>query len=245
MHALGARRYVMSWRDRWTHLVARASGRQRRRSFRGSTCRYRALIVALGLLAVFLTPAFAEEGFVSLMPQKDIGEHWTIEVSPPETWQLKDGMIYCTGKPNGFLRSKKTYKNFIFRADWRFVKEGWNEAPPEWPNAGFFINAQEVVDGWPKSLEVQGHYGEAASVFGVRGGKVTGAKRGEIVKNRVPFGDWDHVEVRSQGGNVIVFLNGEKVNEGSDLYPAEGNVCLQAEGWPLWYRNVEIKDLGR
>jgi hypothetical protein len=193
---------------------------------------------------VLLVPvASAEDGFVSLMPQKDISEQWTVEVSPPTTWQLKDGMIYCTGKPNGFLRSKKTYKNFVFRAEWRFITEGWQGAPEEWPNAGFFINAQEVHDGWPRSIEVQGHYGEAASVFGVRGGEVTGAKRGPIVKNRVPFGDWDHIEVRSENGHVTVILNGEKVNEGHGLKPAEGNLCLQSEGWPLYYRNVEIKEL--
>jgi hypothetical protein len=234
--------------DGCAELAARTSGRPRRplrrRCFPGLATRHFLLLGALWA-ACLLPAANAAEAFVSLMPNKDIGEQWTVEVSPPETWQLKDGMIYCTGKPNGFLRSNKTYKNFIFRAEWRFVKEGWNEAPPEWPNAGFFINAQELVDGWPKSLEVQGHYGEAASVFGVRGGKVTGAKRGEIVKNRVPFGEWDRVEVTSRGGRVTVILNGEKVNEGSDLYPSEGNICLQSEGWPLWYRNVEIKDLGR
>jgi hypothetical protein len=234
--------------DRRTAAAAKASGLRpggpRRRFFFGvASCRFLAA-GALVVVSVMLA-APPEEGFVSLMPSKDISEHWSVEVSPPEVWQLKDGMIYCAGKPDGFLRSKKMYKNFVFRAEWRFVKEGWKEAPPEWPNAGFFINAQELDNGWPKSIEVQGHYGEAASVFGVRGGKVTGAKRGPIVKNRVPFGEWDRVEVRSQGGRVTVILNGEKVNEGSELYPVEGNICLQAEGWPLWYHNVEIKDLGR
>jgi hypothetical protein len=233
-----------NWRDRCTQLAAQASGRQRRRFSLGLACSLS--LGAAALLAASLTLAAPpEEGFVSLMPKASISEHWTVEVSPAETWQLKDGMIYCAGKPNGFLRSKKSYKNFILRAEWRFIKEGWQGAPEEWPNAGFFINAREVDNGWPKSIEVQGHYGEAASVFGVRGGQVKGAKRGPIVKNRVPFGDWDKIEVRSQGGHVTVILNGEKVNEGSDLYPAEGNICLQAEGWPLWYRNIEIKDLGQ
>ncbi len=234
--------------DRLSESVAQARGTQfrraRRRFFPGFSLGQGA--VAGVLLALLLAPAaVAEDGFVSLMPKKDITEFWTYDVAPASSWSIKDGMIYCTGKPNGFLRSKKVYKNFIFRGDWRFVKEGWTGKPPDWPNAGFFINAQEVINGWPRSLEVQGHFGEAASVFGVRGGKVTGAKRGEIVKDRIPFGDWDHVEVHSQDGHVVVFLNGKKVNEGSDISPAEGNVCLESEGWPLWYRNIEIKDLGK
>ncbi len=220
-------------------------GGKRPRRFIRSWCGFAGVVgvVLTVLIGLRLPSAAADEGFVSLMPKNDISEYWNVEVSPAETWQLKDGMIYCLGEPFGFLRSKKVYKDFVFRAEWRFITEGWKGAPEEWPNAGFFINAQEVDDGWPRSIEVQGHYGEAASVFGVRGGKVTGAKRGPIVKNRVPFGEWDHIEVRSEGGHVTVILNGEKVNEGHDLSPAEGNICLQAEGWPLYYRNVEIKEL--
>jgi hypothetical protein len=42
---------------------------------------------------------------------------------------------------------------------------------------------------------------------------------------------------------VTIWLNGKKVNEGHDISPTEGNICLQSEGWPLWYRNVEVKEL--
>ena len=183
-------------------------------------------------------------GFTSLMPESDIGEHWTQGGGDANTWSLRDGMIYCAGSPNSFLRSNKSYRNFVFRAEWRFITEGWKQsAPDEWPNAGFFINAQEVHDGWPRSLEVQGHYGEAGSLFGVRGGEVSGARRGPIDEHRIPFGDWDKVEVRSEGGVVTVILNDRKINEGRDISPEEGNICLQAEGWPLYYRAVEVQDL--
>jgi hypothetical protein len=185
------------------------------------------------------------EGFVSLSPKKEIGEHWIQEGSAAGTWGVKDGVIVCTGTPNGFLRSRKSYRDFIFRAEWRFQKEGWDKGPEKWPNAGFFINAGEIERTWPKSLEIQGHYGEAGSLFGVRGGKVSGARRGPIVKDRVPFGSWDRVEIQSLDGRVTVILNGEQVNEGWDIEPKEGNICLQAEGWPVFYRNLEIHDLGR
>lgn len=182
-------------------------------------------------------------GFVSLMPKKDITEFWIVEGAPPATWRVENGMIRCTGKPNGFLRSKQMYRNFVLRAEWRFQKEGWTGAPQEWPNAGFFINAGAIEKGWPMSQEIQGHFGEAGSLFGVRGGKVTGAKRGPIVKNRPPFGSWDRYEITQQEGRIKVVLNGDLVNEGSDAEPDEGTICLQSEGWPVDYRNVEIKEL--
>ncbi len=200
------------------------------------------LVLLLFLFAPFL-PA-QSEGFVSLAPKQDVREHWIIEGTPPETWSVKDGVIWCAGKPNGFLRSKKVYKNFIFRAEWRFQKEGWEGAPEKWPNAGFFIHAGEIHNTWPTSLEVQGHFGEAGSLFGVRGGRITGAKRGPIVKDRPPLGDWDRYEITSRDGRITVVLNGKLVNEGWDAYPAEGNICLQSEGWPVQYRNVAIKELG-
>lgn len=197
------------------------------------------------LFLVLCTLAYAEDGFVSLMPKRDISEHWTVDgKTPPEAWTVRDGMIACAGLPNGFLRSKKTYRNFILRAEWRF-QQGW-EPPPngnEWPNAGFFIHARETVKGWPVSLEVQGYFGEAGSLFGVRGGKITGAKRGPFVKNRPPFGSWDRYEITSKDGTITVVLNGELVNQGTGAWPESGHICLQSEGWPVYYRNVEIKEL--
>jgi len=198
----------------------------------------------ISLVAVTLLHG-ADDGFVSLMPKKDVTEFWTIEITPPETWRVEGNEIVCAGKPNGFLRSKRSYKDYILKAEWRFKKDGWVPRPEDegWPNAGFFINAGPIVTGWPTSIEVQGHFGEAGSVFGVRGGKVSGAKRGPIVKNRIPFGDWDKYEITSKGGKVTVVLNGELVNEGYDIYPAEGNICLQSEGWEVRYRSVAIKEL--
>jgi len=196
------------------------------------------------LLIVSCTLAYAADDFVSLMPKRDIGEHWTADgKAPAEAWTLRDGMIACTGQPYGFLRSRKTYRNFVLRAEWRF-QLGWEpKTGNEWPNAGFFIFAREVKDGWPVSLEVQGYFGEAGSLFGVRGGRITGAKRGPFVKDRPPLGSWDKYEITARDGKVTVVLNGALVNEGSDAWPPDGNVCLQSEGWPVYYRNVAIKEL--
>ena len=207
----------------------------------GMICR--TVLLGAFLVAVPLPLAAQSRGFVSLSPKTALDEHWTVEGSAPGTWSVKDGVIVCTGTPNGFLRSKKSYKNFIFRAEWRFPTEGWTEAPPEYPNAGYFINAGAVDKGWPKSLEIQGHYGEAGSLFGVRGGRVSGARRGPIPENRKAFGEWETIEIQSLNGVVTVTLNGKKMNEGHDIDPPAGNICLQAEGWPVLYRNLQVKEL--
>ncbi|MBC8165378.1 MAG: DUF1080 domain-containing protein [Bryobacteraceae bacterium] len=195
------------------------------------------------VLAALAAPA--SDGFVSLMPRKDVTELWTIEGTPAAAWRVENGRIFCAGTPNGFLRSRKVYRNYVLRAEWKFKKEGWVAKPEDegWPNAGFFIHAGKTVDGWPTSLEVQGHFGEAGSVFGVRGANIKGAKRGPIVKDRIPFGEWDRYEITSKDGKITVILNGKLVNEGYDASPSQGNICLQSEGWEVHYRNVEIKEL--
>lgn len=201
--------------------------------------------MSVWLLLFLLIPACLSaqsEGFVSLMPRQAVTEHWVIVGTSADVWSIEGDVIACKGEPRGYLRSKEVYKNFVFRAEWRFQKQGWTQAPERWPNAGFFIYAsEEVGKRWPKSfVEIQGHYGEAGSVFG---GGIQGAKRGPIVKDRIPFGEWDRYEVTSKNGTVQAVLNGKLVNEGWGADPAEGYICLQSEGWPVFYRNVEIKVL--
>jgi hypothetical protein len=210
---------------------------------------YRQRSVTWDDLGVSLIPpaksTFPSPGFASLMPVSAISEHWSPEGPDASIWRVSGDEIVCDGKPNGFLRSKKSYRNYVLRAEWRFRKEGWQPQPEDegWPNAGFFVHANETVKDWPKSLEVQGHFGEVGSVFGVRGASIKGAKRGVIVRDRPLFGDWDRYEITSQDGKVSVRLNGELVNEGHDAQPAQGHICLQSEGWEVHYRNIEIKEL--
>ena len=47
----------------------------------------------------------------------------------------------------------------------------------------------------------------------------------------------------ANGGTVTVTLNRKLVKEGFDTNPAQGNICLQSEGWEVYYRNVEVKEL--
>ena len=195
-------------------------------------------------VAAFCAPLLAQsDGFVSLMPKNDVREFWTIEGTPPESWSVVNGIIKCTGKPNGFLRSKKIYKNYIFRAEWRFQTEGWKPGRGGVAQRGILHQrrtGQRHLAGFTRSAGLLRRGGQ---LFGVRGGKVKGAQRGPFVKDRPPFGSWDKYEITQQDGRIKIVLNGKLVNEGSDAEPSQGNICLQSEGWPVDYRNVAIKEL--
>jgi 8-amino-3,8-dideoxy-alpha-D-manno-octulosonate transaminase len=55
----------------------------------------------------------------------------------PGTWSWKDGVIHCTGRPVGVLRTRKVLTNFELVAQWRHLRSGGNSGIFVWasPNA--------------------------------------------------------------------------------------------------------------
>ena len=124
---------------------------------------------------VFPTP-----GFVSLMPKRHFraldGD------SSASIWRVVGDEIVCQGKPNGFLRSKKSYRNYVLRAEWRFRKKAGRPRNDEgWPNAGFFIHAHEPSRLSQRVRGAGALRRSRQSVWRFRR-TIKGAKRGVIVK---------------------------------------------------------------
>ena len=46
-------------------------------------------------------------------------------------------------------------------------------------------------------------------------------------------------------GRITVLVNGRKVNEAYDVYPAAGKILLRCEGSEVFYRRVELRPLAR
>ena len=72
------------------------------------------------LLVSFLIPhsPAAEGGFKPLFNGKNL-EGWHNVNCGPKTWTVMDGVIHCTGKPIGELRTTRMYENFILEVEWR------------------------------------------------------------------------------------------------------------------------------
>ena len=56
-------------------------------------------------------------------------------------------------------------------------------------------------------------------------------------------GQWNHYYVRAINGEVRIWVNGEEVSGGSNCLPASGYLCLEAEGSPIEFRNIRIREL--
>jgi len=118
----------------------------------------------------------AEDGFRPLLSGKDLSG-WVPVNTAPSTWTVKDGMLICSGKPTGEIRTDRMFQNFILEVEWRHMRPKGN--------AGIFVWADDITArGVPfhRSIEVQvleNAYGNTRShtthgdIFPIHGAKMT------------------------------------------------------------------------
>jgi hypothetical protein len=194
----------------------------------------------------------AEEGFKPAFNGKDLSG-WVAVNTAPSTWKIQDGMLICSGKPIGELRTERMYQNFVMELEWRhMVPRG---------NAGVFVWADDITArGVPfhRGIEVQvleNAYGNTRShtthgdIFPIHGAKMTpvngrGGSRAFPTQERShPSPGWNHYRITCQDGNISLAVNGKAVTRGTDCSPRKGYICLESEGGIVHYRDVKIKEL--
>lgn len=185
----------------------------------------------------------------------------------PETWTWKDGVIYCTGKPVGVLRTAKPYTNFELVVEWRHMKSAGNSGVFLWvpeaslktlkPNAlPHGIEVQVLDHGYKEQYEKSSGkkadwFTTNGDVFPVGSSKLKpfpptspDGSRSFPKKNTTKgVGEWNHYYIKAVNGEVRLWVNGEEVSGGSDAKPSTGFVALESEGSPIEFKNVRIKEL--
>lgn len=202
--------------------------------------------------AVIRDGADGENGFQSMLNGKDL-TGWVLTNTPAETWSFRDGMLICSGKPIGEMRTAVMYQNFIMEVEWRHMKPRGN--------AGIFIWADDITArGQPfhRGIEVQvleDAYGNSkghtvhGDIFPIHGAKMTpingrGGGRAFPTENRSrPSPQWNHYRIECNDGNISLAVNGKVVTRGTKCWPKKGYICIESEGGIVHYRNMKIKVL--
>jgi hypothetical protein len=66
----------------------------------------------------------------------------------------------------------------------------------------------------------------------------------QMVENRVkPAGEWNVFEIRAVGKQVTLWVNGAVVNEWTECEVPSGHIGLEAEGYRIEFRNLQLKRL--
>ena len=174
-----------------------------------------------------------KEGFIPLCNGKDMNG-FVLVGAPAETWSVENGVIKCTGKPNGYFATKDSFKNYVLRFDFRF--------PQEAGNSGYLLHITGEHKVFPKCVEVQGQYRSACSIFplGLKGPRDDNAEaRNKAIK---PHMEWNSIEIISQDGVITSLLNGAKIAECGPYEINMGQIGFQSEGTEIHFRKLRIKE---
>ncbi len=170
-----------------------------------------------------------------------------------DVWSIEDGVLICTGKPLGYLYTKKDYRDFTLRLQWR-----WPEGKKP-GNGGVLIRMTGENRIWPRSLEAQLNTGSAGDFWGLAGypltgpedrlrssehkqfGTLTNLKKTRDIEK--PPGEWNTYEITAVGGTVTLVINAEQVNMASGCAQGAGRICLTSEGDEIHFRNITVTEI--
>lgn len=185
-----------------------------------------------------------------------------------DTWTWRDGVLHCSGRPIGVLRTRERFTNVELLVEWRHLRPAGNSGVFFWvPDEALAGLAPDVLPGY--GIEVQmldhGFRAQYEAKSGKKGDWFT--THGDIFavgKSKLrPFpplspdgsrsfprkelsrgaGEWNHYYVRAVNGEVRLWVNGEEVSGGSGAEPRTGYLCLEAEGSPVEFRNIRVREL--
>jgi hypothetical protein len=215
------------------------------------------------ILVIFAlaTPLRAEEkdGFTPLFDGKSL-DGWTFIVKPDKdgkradpkgTWSAADGVIRCTGKPNGCMVTRKEYGDYVLKVKWRWPAEG------KGGNSGVLLHVRDEKY-WPTSIEAQLLTGRAGDLLLTNppDAKLEADKARQDPKLERCFrrfetreaveqklGEWNELEATCKGGDIVLVINGVKVNEGKNGNLRSGRIALQSEGAEIHFKDIVLKSL--
>ncbi|MDO4757374.1 MAG: DUF1080 domain-containing protein, partial [Parabacteroides sp.] len=181
-----------------------------------------------------------------------------------------DGTIYVTAQygGSGNLYTVKEYSDFIFRFEFCFLREGVNN--------GVGIRTPMGVDAAYEGMEIQILDHDAPIYRKLREYQQHGSVYGIIAAKRVKFpalGEWNTEEIRVQGDQITVTVNGEVILDGNireacqghnvsedgsktnpytkdkknhpGLFNKSGHIGFLGHGAGVKFRNIRIKDLSK
>jgi len=197
-------------------------------------------------------------GFVSLFNGRDLAG-WVNVNTAADTWSVREGLLVCSGKPLGVMRSEKQYENFVLHVEWMHMEAGgnsgvflWSDARPRESRLPDGLEVQMLELDWVKLNERDGKTPPIAYVhgelFGVGGVKIAPdnprGERSMSIENRCKGrGEWNTYDVVAVDGVVKLSVNGKFVNGVSRSTRRKGYLCLESEGAEIRFRNIRILEL--
>jgi hypothetical protein len=191
------------------------------------------------------------DGFVPLFNGRDLSG-WKPYDSKAENWSVEDGVLVCAGKGGGWLGTERDYDNFVLRLEYRLKPGGNSGVYLRAPEKGWISRAgmeiQILDDNDPRYAHLD-FYQYTGSIYHVVAPTQRAGK---------PAGQWNALEIRADGRQIVVVLNGKKIvdadldrclkdpavaREHPGLTRTTGRIGLQSHSERVEFRALRIKEL--
>ena len=187
---------------------------------------------------------------------------------PEHVFQVENGVLHISGTEMGYVITKQPFHNYYLRAEFKWGEGTFAERAGKARDSGILYNVQGEQKVWPRSIEFQileGGTGDfwmtdGAALTGRDGLRVTGPPgsahkidrigkgpsenvvgfRDPVGEVEKPHGEWNVLELVTQGNHVTQYVNGKLANEGTDPSPAEGKILFQSEGAEVFFRDIRL-----
>lgn len=206
---------------------------------------------ALALLFATMTSGVLAQAGESIAPTEKIElfdgksfSGWTFVSKgtnmPAESiWSVTNGVIRCLGKPSGYARTLKSYRDYRLHAEWRF--------PEGAGNSGVFLHLNPPDKVWPLCFEAQLQSGSAGEVRLNGGSQIEGlAPDAKAVPHaspasEKPLGEWNSYDIVCHSNTISVRVNDVVQNKIAGTSVTSGAIGLQAEGKVVEFRNIYLE----
>jgi len=190
---------------------------------------------------------------------------------PDHVFKVENGLIHVSGTEMGYIISKRSFEHFYLKAEFKWGEGTFAPKLGKARDSGILFHIQGPDKVWPRSVEFQVQEGgtgdfwmtDGASITGVDGKRATGPDGKAVRVDRIgkgpwqdvtgyrdpvgevekPHGEWNLLELVTEGNEVRQYVNGKLANKGTDPFPAQGKILFQSEGAEVFYRNIEIAPL--
>jgi hypothetical protein len=212
-------------------------------------------ISGIALILLFVAAAFstfaqandtatAPAGKIELFDGKSLSG-WTFvskDTNAPadSIWSATNGVIQCLGKPNGYARTVKTFRDYQLHAEWRYTDGAGN--------SGVFLHVNPPDKIWPLCFEAQLASGNAGDIRCNGGSHIASladpntkvAPRRQPSSEKPP-GEWNSYDIICRADTISIRVNGVLQNEITGTSVSSGAIALQAEGKPVEFRNIYLE----
>ena len=203
------------------------------------------------LLAIF---ACSSEEKIELFNGENLN-NWTIflpdSVDKESVFRAEDGKLFVGGIPNGYIRTIEEYDAYELHLEWR-----WLEEPK---NSGVLLHTTGEDMLWPNCIEAQLMAGKAGDFVLIgKGAGITVKDTVYIIESEenrfkvIPKieestelspGEWNSYDITVTPEKIVLKVNGVVQNTGTSPTKSKGSICIQSEGGPMEFRNIDLRPL--